>query len=58
MYYLKQKDDMATELKALALLVVVLDGTPNLVMILSSRKSITTFSVAALVGMASTHLVK
>ena len=58
MPYLKQNEDIATELKALALFVVILAGTPNLVMILSSRKSITTFLVAALVGMASTHLVK
>ena len=56
--YLKQNEDIYVELKALALSVVILLGTPNLVMILSSKKSITTLSVAFLVGIASTHLVK
>ena len=59
MSYLKNNDDIASELKIyLALSVVILAGTPNLAMILSSRISMTTFSVAALVGMAFTHLVK
>jgi hypothetical protein len=58
MPYLKQNEDNSIELKALALSVVILVGTPNLVIILSSRKSITTLSVADLVGIASTHLVK
>ena len=58
MPYLKQKDDIPAELKAFALSVVIFEGTPNLVIILSSRKSMTTLSIADLVGMASTHLVK
>ena len=58
MPYLKHKSFIAPELKALALSVVILRGVPNLVMILSSIKSITTFLVAALVGIASTQLVK
>ena len=58
MPYLKQKSFTSPELKALALSVVILRGVLNLVMILSSMKSITTFSVAFLVGMPSTHLVK
>ena len=58
MPYLKQNDQNSDDLKALALSVVILGGIPNLVIILSSRKSITTLSVAFLVGMAFTHLVK
>ena len=46
------------ELKALALSVVILRGIPNLVIVLSSMNSITTFYVAVLVGLASTQLVK
>jgi hypothetical protein len=56
--YLQQKEDKLTELKALALSVVIFVGMPNLVMILSSRKPMTTSFVSLLVGMASTHLVK
>ena len=58
MPYLKHKSFTAPELKALVLLVVILRGVPNQVMILSSMKSIATFSVAVLVGIASTDLVK
>jgi hypothetical protein len=58
MPYLKQNEDNYVELKALALSVVIFAGTPNLVIILSSRKSMTTLSVANLVGIASIHLVK
>ena len=58
MPYLKQNDVNSNDLKALALSVVILAGIPNLVIILSSRKSIITLSVAFLVGMDSTHLVK
>ena len=58
MPYLKQNEDNSIELKALALSVVIFAGTPNLVIILSSIKSMTTLSVADLVGIASTHLVK
>jgi hypothetical protein len=58
MLYSKQKFDSSIELKVLALSVVILDGTPNLVMILSSKNSLTTLSVALLVGIALTHLVK
>jgi hypothetical protein len=58
MPYLKQNYANARELKALALSVVILDGTPNLVMILSSKKFMTTSSVAFFVGIDSTHLVK
>ena len=58
MPYLKQNDQNSDDLKALALSVVILAGILNLVIILSSRKSIITLSVAFLVGMASTHLVK
>ena len=58
MPYLKQNDVISSELKALALLVVILNGTPNLVIILSSRNFIITLSVAFLVGISSTHLVK
>ena len=56
--YLKQKDDISEELKHEQLSVIVLVGTPNLVIILSSRKSMTTTSVSFLVVIASTHLVK
>ena len=58
MPYLKQKSLTFPELKVGALSVVIFKGIPNLVIILSSMKSITTFSVVFLVGMASTHLVK
>ena len=58
MPYLKQNDQNSDDIKALALSVVILAGILNLVIILSSRKSIITLSVAFLVGMASTHLVK
>jgi hypothetical protein len=58
MPYFKQNEDNSVELKALALSIVILAGTPNLVIILSSRKSITNLSVVDLVGIASTHLVK
>ena len=58
MPYLKQNEDNYVELKALPLLVVIFAGTPNLVIILFSRKSMTTLSVADLVGIASTHFVK
>jgi hypothetical protein len=58
MPYLKQNEDNSVELKALALSVVILAGTPNRVIILSSRKSMTTLSVAHLLGISSTHLVK
>jgi len=58
MPYLKQNEDNSVELKALALSVVILAGTSNLVIILFSRKSMTTLSVADLVGITSTYLVK
>jgi hypothetical protein len=58
MPYLKQNSTKAYELKALALSVVILEGTPNLVMIRSSRKFMTTSSVAFFIGIDSTHLVK
>jgi hypothetical protein len=56
--YLQQKEDKLTELKALALFVVIFAGAPNLVTIPSSKKFTTTSFVALLVGMASTHLVR
>jgi hypothetical protein len=56
--YLKQNYAKVRELKALALSLVILEGVPNLVMILSSKKFMTTSSVSFFVGMASTHLVK
>jgi hypothetical protein len=56
--YLKQNSAKARELKALALSVVILDGTPNLVMIHSSKKFMITSSMAFFVGIDSTHLVK
>ena len=55
---MKQKLVNYAKLKALALSVVILAGAPNLVMILFSVKSITALSVAFLVGIASTHLMK
>ena len=58
MPYLKQKDDILGEIKHGPLSVIILAGTPNLVMILSSRKSMTMASVSFLVGIASTPLVK
>ena len=58
MPYLKKNEDNSVELKALALSVVIFAGTPNLVIILSSRKSMTTLSVFDLFGIATTHLVK
>jgi hypothetical protein len=58
MPYLKQNEDSSVEVKALALSIVIFAGTPNLVIILSLRKSMTTLLVADLVGIASTHLVK
>jgi hypothetical protein len=58
MPYLKQNEDNYVELKALALSMVIFAGTTNLMIILSSRKSMTTLSVADLVGIASTHFVK
>ena len=58
MLYLKQKDDISEEKKHKPLSVMILAGTPNLVIILSSKKSVTIASVAFLVGIASTHLVK
>ena len=57
MPYLNQNDVSSIELKGLALLVVILDGTQNIMIILSSRNSIITLSVAFLVGIASTHLL-
>jgi hypothetical protein len=54
MPYLKQNFANARELKALALSVVILDGTPNLVMI----QFMTTSSVDFFKGIDSTHLVK
>jgi hypothetical protein len=58
MPYLKQKEDNSVELNALALSIVILADTLNRVIILSSRKSMTTLSVVDLVGIASTNLVK
>ena len=58
MSYLKQMDDISEELKHGPLSMMIMAGTPNLVIILSSRKSMTTTSVAFVVGIASTHLVK
>ena len=58
MPYLKQKDDILEEIKHGTLSVMILAGTPNLVIILSSKKSMTIALVAFLVGIASTHLVK
>ena len=58
MPYLKKNDKSSVELKGLALLVLILDGTQNIMIILSSRNSIITLSVSFLVGIASTHLVK
>ena len=58
MLYLKHKDDISEETKHEPLSVMILAGTPNLVIILSSEKSMTTILVAFLVGIASTHLVK
>jgi len=58
MPYLKQKAEKSAELKFGPLSEMILDGTPNLVKILSSINSITTLYVACLVGIASTHLVK
>jgi hypothetical protein len=49
---------MAIDLKACALLVIIFQGHPDLDKILSSKKLITTESVAFLVGINSTHLVK
>ena len=46
MPYLNQNDVSSIELKDLALLVVILDGTQNIMIILSSRNSIITLSVA------------
>jgi hypothetical protein len=58
MPYLKQNSTRVYELKALALSVVILEGTSNLVMIRSSIKFMTTSSVAFFVGIDSTHLLK
>ena len=58
MLYLKQKDDILEETNHGPLSVMILAGTPNLVIILSSKKSMTIASVSFLVGIASTHLVK
>jgi fucose 4-O-acetylase-like acetyltransferase len=55
MPYLKQNEDNYVELKALALSIVIFADTLNLVIILFSRKSMTTLSVANLVGIDSTH---
>jgi hypothetical protein len=48
--YLKKNYAKAREMKSLALSVIILDGTPNIVM--------TTSSVDFFVGIYSTHLVK
>jgi hypothetical protein len=56
--YFWQKSIIAMDLKAWALSVTIFGGHPNLDEILSSKKSITTESVALLVGIASTHFVK
>jgi hypothetical protein len=58
MTYLKQKEENYVEPKALALFVVILESTLNLVIILSSRKFMTTLLVSHLVVIDSTHLVK
>ena len=42
MPYLKQKDDITEETKHGPLFVMIMAGTPNLVIILSSKKSMTT----------------
>jgi hypothetical protein len=49
---------MAIDLNAWALSMTIFQGQPNLDKIFSSWKLITIESVAFLVGMASTHLVK
>jgi hypothetical protein len=49
---------IAIDLNACALSVTIFWGQSNLDEIFSSRKLITTTSVAFLVGIASTHLVK
>ena len=58
MSYLKQKDDISEETKHGPLSMMILAGTLNLVIILSSKKSMTIASVSFLVGIASTYLVK
>jgi hypothetical protein len=56
MTYLKKNSTKACELKDLALFVVILEGIPNLVMIRSSKKFMTTSLVDFFVGMDSTHM--
>jgi hypothetical protein len=58
MSYLKQNSAKASKLKSLALSVVILDGTPNLVMILYSKNFMTTSLVDFFVGIDSNHVVK
>jgi hypothetical protein len=58
MLYFWLKMTISIDLNALALSVTIFRGQPNLDNILSSRKYITTESIAFLVGIASTHLVK
>ena len=58
MLYSLQNFTNLDEEKAYALSVISLLGNPNLDKIWLKTKSIITLSVAYLVGMASTHLVK
>ena len=57
-HFVQKNATIALDLKDLALIVSNFFGQPNLLRIFSLIKLIITLSVAFLVGMASTHLVK
>jgi hypothetical protein len=58
MLYFGQKLTIAMDLKAWALSVIIFRGQPNVDKMFSSKKLITTESIAFHVRMVSTHLVK